>query len=60
MYDFKNNHKDNCPVKDCGEEYTKHKNVRTSEVGVVVEYDCYCKECGNPLYSYLYGSKLPF
>ncbi|MBQ8932179.1 MAG: hypothetical protein IJ045_07085 [Ruminiclostridium sp.] len=40
------NSKDSTNVEHCNEVYDKHANS-------VVEYDCYCKECGTYLYHLL-------
>lgn len=50
--DLKYKHKENCKSKDS--RSVERKNVVYME-GMIIEYDAYCSECGEFLYSFQWG-----
>lgn len=51
--DMKFKHETGCCSKDS--KNVENRNVTVEASIGVVEYDCYCKECGCWLYSFSYG-----
>lgn len=54
--DMKYKHRDDCHSKDSNniEEYNKLLADIDGDI-ILVEYDCYCAECGNFLYNFSWG-----
>lgn len=42
----------------CGSNKEEKRNIVTEGVEGVVEFDAYCSDCGEYLYSYSYGKKI--